>query len=100
MMGIFMVAMTGFRYERDRLGTKHQPVGCGQNTTRQVPKLCRGGESIWQVCNCRKLLCGAQKSFHAHAKLLLMMLLLHHHHPQGEGLVIVNAVSLCGSLGY
>ena len=28
---------------------------------------CAGGELIWQVCNCRKLLCRAQKSFHIHA---------------------------------
>src|SRR5882724_8309102 len=59
MMGICMVAMTWFQYERDGPGTKHWPVRCGQNTTGQAPKLCRGGESIWQVHNCRKLLCRA-----------------------------------------
>jgi len=44
MMGVFfMVTMTGFRYERDSRGTKLWPVGCGQNTTGQAPKLCGGG---------------------------------------------------------
>ena len=57
-----MVTMTGFRYERDGPGTKLWPVRCSWNTTGQVPKLCGGGESIWWVCNCRKLLCRAEKS--------------------------------------
>src|SRR5882724_11934707 len=82
MMGIYMVTMMGFQYERDGPGTKLQPVGCGRNTTRQAPKLCVGGESIWRVCNCCKLLCGARKSFCMHAKVPLVMLLLHHHHPR------------------
>ena len=43
MMGVFMVAITGFWYERDGPGTKCQPVRCGWNTTGQVPKLCVGG---------------------------------------------------------
>src|SRR5882724_2882901 len=95
MMGIFMVTMMGFRYERDGPGTKIQPVGCGQNTTRQVPKLCMGGELIRQVCNRCKLLCGARKLFRVHAKVPLVMLLLHHHHPQMNPLPSMSSRNLC-----
>src|SRR5882724_8883045 len=85
MRGIFMVAMMGFQYERDGPGTKHQPVGCSQNTTGQVPKLCRGGENrsgeyaIVENC-CAEL----ESCCSMHVLMPLMMLALHHHHPPSQ----------------
>src|SRR5882724_9339872 len=56
-------------------------LGAAEIQPGKHPNCAGGGELIWQVHNCRKLLCRAQKSFHMHAKLLLVMLPLHHHHP-------------------
>ena len=75
-----MVAMMGFQYERDGPGTKCWPVGCGQNTTGKVPKLCGGGNQSGEyaiVENC----CAELKSHSTHVLMPLVMLPLHHYHP-------------------
>jgi len=69
MMGIFMITMTGFQYERDRPGTKCWPVGCGQNTTGQVSKIVQGGGINLVSTQFLKIFCVELKSqFHTCAK--------------------------------